>query len=303
MRDYARPQRLGLNMDAPCPRHGWPNTVVAARAEAVAYDPHLGPLTLKTARSGEEITEVGRARYAVRPGRYLLLNAGQRQAHAVEEEAEVFTVMFRAGLVEEVRSSLTQPPESLLDDPEARPGEVQFFERSYPSDPQLERLLARLRRAVQAADLDHDALEQHFHPILERLLQLHDGVCQEVARLPAVRQATKVELYRRLHRARDFIDACFAESLDLKRIAAVAELSPHHCLRLFKRVFGETPHQYLVRRRLERAKALLAAGERSVTDVCFDVGFESLGSFSTLFKQRVGVPPSAFRGDPLEDAA
>jgi AraC-like DNA-binding protein len=77
--------------------------------------------------------------------------------------------------------------------------------------------------------------------------------------------------------------------------AAAAHLSPWHFLRLFREAFGETPHQFLTRLRIERARYLLTVTRRSVTDVCLDVGFSSLGSFSTLFSRRVGLSPAAFR--------
>ncbi len=121
-----------------------------------------------------------------------------------------------------------------------------------------------------------------------------------------MRFATRVELYRRLWRAREFIEASFKARVTLKEVAVAAELSPHHLLRLFKAAFGEPPHQLVTRRRLEHAQRLLHTG-RSVTDVCFDVGFESsLGSFSTLFKTRVGVSPALYTAarhcEPLKRA-
>jgi AraC-like DNA-binding protein len=85
------------------------------------------------------------------------------------------------------------------------------------------------------------------------------------------------------------------QPLTLSQIAEVAWLSTHHFLRLFKRTFHETPHQYLIRKRIERAKYLLAHTDLSVTDVCLEVGFESLGSFSWLFRRRVGASPETFR--------
>jgi AraC-like DNA-binding protein len=100
--------------------------------------------------------------------------------------------------------------------------------------------------------------------------------------------------FRRLLRARDAIHARYAQSLRLEDLAREAALSPFHFLRLFRSAFGETPHQYLTRVRIEAAKRLLLA-DAPVTDVCFDVGFQSLGSFSALFAKRVGSPPSAFR--------
>ncbi len=299
LRDYSEPQRLGLDMNAPCKTLGWPNMVLCGRASGVAYPEHSGPLSLKTVCSGCEVNEVGRARFAVTPSRYLLLNDKQRHAHAVEEGAEVFLVMFRSGLADEVLESLTTPTARLLDNPKADYKTTEFFERTYPSDAVLTALLGGLQKRLHEVDFrdlheSQSALETLFHPVLERLLGLHRDIYKEVETLPAVRYATKVEAYRRLWRARDFIEASFAERVTLERIAAAAELSPHHLLRLFKKFFGETPHQLVTRRRLEHARQLLLTG-RSVTDTCFDVGFESLGSFSTLFKTRLGVSPAQYR--------
>jgi AraC-like DNA-binding protein len=105
--------------------------------------------------------------------------------------------------------------------------------------------------------------------------------------------------FERLVRARRFIDDCFDQPLNLDAIAAEACLSRYHFLRQFQREFQKTPHEYLQERRLERARQLLAAGNHSVTDVCFEVGFQSLGSFSTLFHRVVGQPPAVYRARSL----
>lgn len=101
-------------------------------------------------------------------------------------------------------------------------------------------------------------------------------------------------LLRRLTRARDRLRDSAEHTLDLDRLARIAELSPHHFLRVFRRTFGETPHECVTRLRIDRAKAALREGQ-SVTDACFDVGFSSLGSFSSLFKRHVGVAPSEYQ--------
>jgi AraC-like DNA-binding protein len=103
------------------------------------------------------------------------------------------------------------------------------------------------------------------------------------------------ELNRRLLRARDAMDRAYAEPLDVRAVAAVAHLSPAHFSRCFRAAFGETPHRYLQRRRVERSMCLLRETGRSVTDVCFDVGFTSLGTFSRTFREIVGQAPSDFR--------
>jgi AraC-like DNA-binding protein len=96
-------------------------------------------------------------------------------------------------------------------------------------------------------------------------------------------------------RARDAIDRDYAQPLDISALAGVAAASEAHFIRTFRATFGETPHRYLQRRRVERAMALLRNSDRSVTQICFDVGFSSLGTFSRTFSAVVGQSPSSFR--------
>jgi AraC-like DNA-binding protein len=103
------------------------------------------------------------------------------------------------------------------------------------------------------------------------------------------------DLNRRLLRARDAMDRAYAEPLDVRSVAAVAHISEAHFSRTFHAVFGETPHRYLQRRRVERSMFLLRETDRSVTDICLDVGFTSLGTFSRTFRGIVGESPSAYR--------
>lgn len=103
------------------------------------------------------------------------------------------------------------------------------------------------------------------------------------------------ELNRRLLRARDAMDRAYAEPLDVRTVAAVAHLSPAHFSRCFRTVYGETPHRYLQRRRVERSMFLLRETDRSVTDICLAVGFTSLGTFSRTFGEVVGESPIAYR--------
>ena len=96
-------------------------------------------------------------------------------------------------------------------------------------------------------------------------------------------------------RARDAMDRTFAQPLDVASVAAIAHVSEAHFIRTFKATFGETPHRYLQRRRVERAMYLLRGTTLDVTAVCFDVGFSSLGTFSRTFHEIVGESPSAYR--------
>lgn len=110
-----------------------------------------------------------------------------------------------------------------------------------------------------------------------------------------VKTADYQDIDERLRRARRFIDERYDEPLDLIEISREACLSRYHFLRLFRDTFETTPHQYLIKKRIEKAKWLLRARTLSVTDICFEVGFESLGSFSSLFRKRVGDAPAQYR--------
>jgi AraC-like DNA-binding protein len=110
-----------------------------------------------------------------------------------------------------------------------------------------------------------------------------------------VTTAPAIPLLRHLLRVRDLIDRAYAGPLDIPDLARSAHVSESYFSRSFKAAFAETPHRYLLRRRMERAKALLRAGELSVTEVCLDVGFTSLGSFSAQFRRFVGESPTSYR--------
>lgn len=111
-----------------------------------------------------------------------------------------------------------------------------------------------------------------------------------------------VQRNRNLLRARDQMDRHYAQPLGVPVLASIAGVSTAHFSRTFCKVFGETPHRYLQRRRVERAMHLLRATDTSVTDICFDVGFGSLGTFSRTFKQIVNLSPLAYRNANTTDA-
>jgi AraC-like DNA-binding protein len=97
-------------------------------------------------------------------------------------------------------------------------------------------------------------------------------------------------------RARDAMDRTYAEPLEVPALSRIAHVSEAHFIRTFAATFGETPHRYLQRRRVERAMFLLCETDRNITDICLDVGFSSLGSFSRTFREIVGESPTSYRG-------
>jgi AraC-like DNA-binding protein len=262
------------------------------------YAQGAGGLSIKSFFGGQAAYTVGRARYMVDDRAYLVLNHGQPYTISIEADAPVesFCIFFAAGLAEAVQRSLTTTAGQLLSDPAgpATPA-LLFFERTYPHDGLLSPTLLRIRQALAIGAVEPGWLDEQLHMLMQALLQIHWDVYREVEALPAARAATREELYRRVHRAREYAAASFDTPVTLTAMARVADLSPNHLLRTFKQAFGQTPHQYLTSLRLEQARRLLAHTDRPVTEICFTVGFESLGAFSWLFRRRVGVAPAEYR--------
>jgi len=248
--------------------------------------------------NGSALYRADRAWFSVNEAGYLILN--DRQPYEIHiaspTRVESFIVYFPRGWVEEVLESLTAHPEKLLDDPECNSRcSAHFFERFTPHDRLVSPVLITLRRAHRSGTLPGLWLEEKLRHLLVRMLQAQDDALRESDALPARRAATREELWRRVNRGRDFIHARFDSAPTLGEIASTACLSPFHFLRGFKAVFGMTPHEYLSACRVERAKFLLERTELPVTEICFAVGFESLGSFSSWFARVTGSSPRAWR--------
>lgn len=238
------------------------------------------------------------ARYLLDARAYLVLNEGQSYAIEVAAAAPVesFCVFFAPGAAEDALRSLSARPEALLDDPLGAWGQrTGFFERLYPHDDLVSPALAQARLALARPETERAWVAEHMRVLLIRLFAAHQRAWGEVNALPAVRASTREEIYRRLYHARDYAAALLHEPLTLDELARVATMSPTHFLRVFRQAFGQSPHQFLTERRIERAKELLSATNLPVTDICFAVGFESLGSFSWLFRKHVGVSPAHYR--------
>ena len=296
----AFPDPTTLDWSAPCSTFGWPNLAFRSHATHVHFPEHSGVLSIKCAFSGEEIYEVEGRPLPVSDSSYLIINEGRRYASYIDSETTVesLCIFFHPGFARSLLRSLRTRTERLLDEPAAMEGMSPFFfERLYPHDQIVSPVLFRIREALTTGDTEPVWLEEQFHLVLERLLAVHSSVFAETERLPAVRVATRLELYQRLYWAKEFMDANLGESLRLAQIAEIACLSPHHFLRLFKQLFHLTPHQYLTTRRLEMAQQLLRKTELPVTDICLEVGFVSLGTFSHLFRRKHGVSPLQYRRD------
>jgi AraC-like DNA-binding protein len=251
-------------------------------------------LSLKSVTEGHAIYRTRHGIYRVDDSVFLLLNHGQEYSMQIKPGFRTVTLcpFFQPGLVAHVARVRKRPQSGQLDEPVAVGGDYEVRERLYAKEGRVALCLHALEQSAKAPIA---WLEDQFFRLAEALVELTTEEARIEATFPGARPATRAEMYRRLHRARDYLESCYDQPLTVAGIARVASLSPFHFQRLFREAFGRTPMQYLQARRLAVARRLLASTDRPVTDICFDVGFESLGAFSWLFRRRLGLSPKEFR--------
>jgi AraC family transcriptional regulator len=245
-----------------------------------------GPLSIKSVVRGEAEWTTSSGRFRLDRSSVLVLNRGQRYTISIEPghgAVETLCVFFRDGYVDAALGDLDSTPQP--------PG---YLERPHRREGRIAAQLVRLHTGLQE-NAGPGWLEDRILDIALAMSSLQEAAKVEHQRVPAIKAATREEIYRRLNRGRAALDAMSSQAVRLDDAAREACLSPFHFHRLFKEVFRETPHEYGLRRRLERAARLLQETRLPVTQICLDTGFSSLGSFSTLFRRRFGVSPREIR--------
>jgi len=256
------------------------------------------PLSLKCVSNGRANYRLGRRYVAVDDTGWLIVNENQPYSIEIESPTlvDTFIVWFPRGWADDVWRGATSSDAELLTSAADANRAPHFSEHYTPNEPVLAPAVHALRASLYAGQAPSDArLEEQLRDVLARMFDVHHELRMLSARVPAMRVATREELLRRLQVARDLVHARCQERLTLAEIAAVASLSPYHFQRSFKKVFRQTPHEWLTVCRLERTKFLLARTELQVTEICAAVGYESLGSFSTSFQRRTGCSPREWR--------
>lgn len=255
-------------------------------------------LSIKSFYGGDAYYQVGRNRFVVNENRYLILNHAQPYTIEIDSHHKLdsFCLFFSPGFVESIHRDLRLADDILLDDPgNTTVSKLHFIEKTYFCEPLLTPVLLQLRHMVSSAELDRSALNEYLHEIVQRFLQVHYGVYREIENLPLTRSATREEIYRRLSLVIDYVEASLSLPVTLADMAHVAGFSPTHLLRTFRQVFHQTPHQYILSRRLKVARHLLRTTSANITDISLQVGFESPTAFSTKFRRLYGMSPREYR--------
>lgn len=273
------------------------HVVMLGRGRSYRQDPSAGPASIDAILKGEGRWETDRQRYLVRPGAILVLDEGDVRALAIDSHTpvETLSILFRTGFLSTLACERRWDAATVLDHPDgAAAEEPQLLRGLYPVPDVVETALERVRllaaSGIAASDMEEGVLELGY-----ALLGVGDEYWARSSRVRATHASTRAEILRRVATGRDFIESHLADSLALRDISRAAAMSMFHFHRCFRQVFGETPHQYATRRRLELARRLLASSDMPIADVAVRTGFGSPTAFSTVFRRHVACRPTAFR--------
>jgi AraC-like DNA-binding protein len=277
---------------------GIENAILSGTSSRHYVPDYETPLSIKTVAAGSVAWETPGRRYVVHENTYLVLNDGQRYSMTMDSHAPstTFCIFFRRGFVEAVSRAHNSCVTSLLDAPDQKSsGNITFRERLEPAPARVLAATQEFHAALRRGHISRTGAEEAFLAMAEALVRDHQTAMEAPSRIGAARTSTREELYRRVSRGRDFLLSSLGEPVTLRDAARAACLSSYHFLRAFRDAFGQTPHQFLTGQRLDRARTLLARGQYSVTEVCLESGFQSLGSFSSLFRRQFGASPRQFQ--------
>ncbi|HLZ89869.1 MAG TPA: AraC family transcriptional regulator, partial [Puia sp.] len=258
---------------------------------------HPANIGLLIAAKGSCHYYVNGARNQVEDNKVFFISRGSRLAirNAGKDTAPAL-LFFHSRLPDLVQHSLNYGGEVLLEKPfDSLPYDFSWLERIHV-DPELYQTVFSLidlgSSCSSFASLQADMI---IRQLFERLLIKNQDAYRRSQNVQAVKASTRLEIFKRISTARDWMDAHYNTEISLEDIGAVAAMNSQHFLRMFKQVYAITPHQYLIDLKLKKAKELLESTELTINEICQVIGFESLFSFSILFKGRFGLPPSQFR--------
>lgn len=257
----------------------------------------IGSLSVKTIFRGSATYGVEGSNIRLDDNRYLILNHAQPYDMLIEadETVESFCVFFPQSWLSDVFQNMTSTDNDLLENPYDTTQPFLFFEIPHQHDQLVSPIMLTLREKYQTTGINIQKLTPLFYSLIHRLIVSQSNAYEAAKTFSAVKASTRLELYRRLNLAKEYMMANLHHQSSLSEFAQVAYMSPYHFLRRFTEAFHVTPHHFIIQQRLKHAEHLLVTTQLSVTDICMSIGFSSLGSFSSLFSKVYGVSPRRFR--------
>ncbi|RYY94659.1 MAG: AraC family transcriptional regulator [Chitinophagaceae bacterium] len=282
--------------DIPLDTDGFPSVVINSTVREAWRPDIAGPVSLFLNLRGRSRCGVEGRLQEVPEDFFFLSNRDQPYTLAIDssQPVETFNIHIGEAFSEGVLSALLTPADSILHNGTGQKAvAVTFQNRLYRRDAAFEELLRKLRAADAPSGLNRPLFEEALTGLLHYLLARHREALEQLHRLPALKNSTRVEIYKRLSASLDYLHA--TGDADGSTLAQIACLSRFHYLRLFGQAYGCTPYRYAQGLRLQKACDLLRHSNLSVADIGYALGFENPQSFSRLFAQRHRVYPAQFR--------
>jgi len=228
------------------------------------------------------------------------VNRGSQLAIKTTEAGVTPTMLFfNSQLPDLVQHSLIYSDEVLLENFDNLPYDFSYLERVHVDGGLRDRIISLIEVGSSCSSFAHILADAAVRALFEDLLKANREAYKYSQNIQAVKASTRLEIFRRVSLARNWMEENFNTPMTLEGIAAVASMNSQHFLRMFKQVYCITPHQFLIDLKLKKAKHLLESTKLTISDICMAVGFESVFSFSILYKKRFGRPPSHLRkGEP-----
>lgn len=273
------------------------NTVVFSSLSEF-YEPVKSTgFAIKYVVEGSELYTLDHQQYFIKQGNYLLCNSTKKGHVEIESRHKVKGICINISpeLMLEAVASL-RSPDTLF--PDAELGRFfstpYFLESQYQADKTaVGKMLIDISDAVQQKQLEvNDVTIEFFYSLSEKIITDQLPVFKQLQCLPGIKPPTKRELYKRISRGKEMMDACFTSHLSIQNLAQEACMSQYHFFRLFKKMVGLSPHQYILNKRLELGKKLLEEHLLPVSSAAVECGFNDIYSFSKAFKKQFGITPS-----------
>ena len=270
------------------------NLVVHARSTDKYYYPdHSTPYMLIANLNSRGNFMVNQQKLSLSGQSFLFLSADDKLSIRYDKEpVESLFILFKDEFIHRSYSAFTTDYKELLEHPFDQVTKKNNM-RSIPL--QMDPEILSFFNCITSMNGKIDEFDEELVFLIGKIIHMEGNRINDIEKIRAAKKTTKVELYRRLFAAREYMEGnCTKPGLNLDEIASYANLDKFHFILNFRHLFGTTPHQYLITIKLKKACELILSQNYSITEVCYLTGFESLPSFSNLFKKKFGVFPSLF---------
>jgi AraC family transcriptional regulator len=273
------------------------NYAILSRLSSLEGSFHNPQYGLKYVISGQERYYFHGKDHVIRSGEFLLVNRDQQYECSFRESETVhgYCLNIDHNFLEGVFTAMRNSESYLLDNLEPTNNSIEIFETVYSAAEPFSRFLASQVDVLTNAGSNFDGYN-FYEELSFRLLLSQKKTWAEIERIKASKSSTKKELYRRLYLAKAIMDEDPSQKLNIPLLARRCALSEFHFFRSFKAVFGKSPHQYILTKRLEKANRLLKEGITSITHIAYECGFNDIFSFSKSFRKNFKMAPSSIYG-------